>query len=173
MADVTTIIGGVTYGLYGVLDNAPVTGPEITPVMTGPVTGQWTASATSEHSEGAATGNAWRALTPGNGSTWMDRWCSNAQATLLVPQIWTLVSTAPLSLSALHMLCRADSNALQPLIFQLLGDGLVIYDTGPGGLSWVPDEEKVFVFPTTTISRLDVRCDASGALCSFKARMFS
>jgi hypothetical protein len=173
MADVTVVIGGVTYGLYGSLTASPVTSGEFTPDMTGPTTGQWTCSASSEHTEGSNTGNAWRALTPGNDPTWMDRWCSAAQATVSAPQIWTLQSSVPFQLSAFYMLCRPDVNTLQPTSFQLVGDGVVLYDTGSTPLSWVAGEEKVFAVTTTTISRLDVRCTASGALCSFKAKLFA
>lgn len=169
MADVTTVIGGVTYGLYGSLTATPITGGEFTPVMTGPVTGQWAASATSEYTESGSTGSAWRALTPGNNPTWMDRWCSAAAA----PQAWTLQSSVPFQLSAVHLLCRPDANTLQPTHVQLLADGVVVYDSGSTPLSWVAGEEKALVFPTTVLSRLDVRCLAGGALCSFKAKLFA
>ncbi len=174
MPDVTTTINGITYGLYGTLTNAPVSGStDITPNMTGPTMGQWSCSGSPAHTEGSIAGDPYKALTSGNAATWQDRYCSAVAASPSAPITWTLISTTPFTLSAFHMLCRPDANTLQPTEFKILGDNVVLYDTGSSPLSWSAGEEKTFAFPQVTISRIDVVTTACGVLCSFKARMFS
>ena len=176
---VTAVINGVTFALYGTLTatlapSQPV-GVEFTPVMNGPVTGQWTISATSEYSASGQIASAWLACTPGNEPTWTDKWSSAAQATPSAAQVWTLQSSASFQISALHLISRPDANTLEARSFQIMDNltGNVLYDTGSASLTWADGEEKAFAFPALVTQSISVRVTASDSLCQFKVRLFS
>jgi hypothetical protein len=176
MGGVTVTIDGQTYSLSGeVTATLLAASTEITPAMTGPTTGQWSVSATSEYSESGQTASAWKACTAGNQPTWTDKWSSAAQATPSVPQVWTLQSSQQFQISSLHLISRPDATSLEPSSLQIIDNttGAILVDSGPNPLSWAAGEEKVFAFATTTTESISVRVTNSGALCQFKVRAFS
>ena len=181
MSDVFVNFNGVAYRLSGVVSATPVqTAPILTPiipVMTGPNTSGFIASATSEYNSSGVYASAWLAFRNVVSNQWNGLWSSLNQATSSSPQILRIIFPTAKSCSQASITARSDSGDLSPISWdvQTTVDGVNwVTQASESAKTWTGGETKTDVFQNPG-SYLGVQwvCKGSGALCQIaKAQVF-
>jgi hypothetical protein len=179
------IINGVTYELHGVLTpvgqplpELPIqTGVEIPLALSGPSSGGFSVSASSEYAEGGTVAAAWKAFDGAAGAGWASGWSSTAKATPAAPQLISIQFDALKPVYSYKLQIRSDANSLAPVawIVEALSNGDWVQVGTVSGQAWSNGEEKTFPLQTPGIyAGLRWRCTDSGTLCQIqRIRVFS
>lgn len=138
----------------------PQNGQNITPLMTGPTTGGWTFSATSEYTESGVTASAWKAA---NGSApsalWQNGWSSAVAPSVSSPQTLSIRNTQQFAIYSVGLRVRTDL-ALLPVACKIQDTaGNVLLSLS--SISW-PTNSQTFVLTTPAlVTGLDIVFTAS------------